>query len=77
MENYEVYGELRFDVSKEVEAESHQEAMQKAYEFLNSNSEIVSVILKDINGNQIEFALNKGALHNMNVDWQEVFGENE
>lgn len=79
MENYSVYGRLSLDVSKDFKAEGDQDAINKAYELLNESSNIVSIILKDINGNEIEFnrrAPNRN-LHYMDVEWETVFNEDE
>lgn len=79
MENYSVYGSLRFDVSKDFKAEGDQDAINKAYELLNESSNIVAVVLKDINGNEIEFNMRtpNRSLHYMDVEWETVFGEDE
>lgn len=79
MENYSVYGELRCVVSKDFQEEGEQEAIERAYEFLNDSSNIVSVILVDMDGKEIKFDVldDKSKLSSMDIDWEEAYGENE
>jgi len=73
MEKFEVFGEFKLDVSKEVEAGSHESAFQHAIETLGSeNIELYELKVTTTSGEVITLKV-----HDMNLEWQNAFGEDE